>query len=197
MANLCLTWGDCAKLGSLNSKTEEEEELLLFLLDVELIGEEHIDDTGDVLCGGGGGCKWHLLAAGDLALYGEKLGCAEKLQLLPGDRNGEMHEFFGEKLFKLRFLTLLGSFGAGTLNFDSDFGNSNGISRGDGGGFKDSLFKLLLFSGVSCPIDVGVGVVAPRFLVAFGEDSIELTPESQGETGTEKLLLLFLGDSAE
>ena len=76
--------------------------------------------------------------------------------MLLGDRNGDID--FGEKLFNILDRTRLGSFGAGTLNFDSDFGNSNGISRGDGGGppFKDS-FK---FSGVNCPM-VGVGVVAP------------------------------------
>ena len=61
-----------------------------------------------------------------------------------GDRKGEFFDRFA-RLFgelaqfranpsRVLGLTLLGSLGAGTLNFDSDFGFSKGMSRGTGGG---------------------------------------------------------------
>jgi len=54
-----------------------------------------------------------------------------------GDRKGEVFDRFARLFGELaQFLarTRRGSFGAGTLNFDSDFGSSNGMRRGTGGG---------------------------------------------------------------
>jgi len=54
-----------------------------------------------------------------------------------GDRKGEFFDRFAKlfgELAQFLALTLLGSLGAGTLNFDSDFGFSKGMSRGTGGG---------------------------------------------------------------
>lgn len=91
-----------------------------------------------------------------------------------GDRNGEFFDRFARLLGELaQFLALTrrGSFGAGTLNFDSDFGSSNGMSRGTGGGVIVSDSSWL---GVVWPS--GVGVVPPPpplFLIEIGLDSIE------------------------